>query len=71
MVINVPDWCIIGKYVEVLMYDPNYGESKWFKEKIISYSEDGFFHQAHNCPMYHNSFSDYGKTVRECLTSRR
>lgn len=70
MVINVPDWCIIGKYVEVLMYDPNYGESKWFKEKIISYSEDGFFHQAHNCPVYHTPFSNYGLTVREILISR-
>ena len=66
MVINVPDWCVIGKYIEFQMYDLNEGKTNWFRDKIISYSEDGFFHQACNCPVYHNKFSDYGKTVREC-----
>ena len=65
MTINIPDWCVIGKYVEVKMYDKNYGRYDWFKEKIISYSENGFFHQEYNCPVYHNLFSDYGKSVRE------
>lgn len=66
MVINVPDWCVIGKSIEFQMYDLNEGKTNWFKDKIISYTEDGFYHQAHNCPVYHNKFSDYGKTVREC-----
>ena len=66
MIIEVPDWCVIGKYIEFKMYDPNYGEARWFKDKIISYGVDGFFHQTHNCPVYYNKFSDYGKTVREC-----
>ena len=48
------------------MYDKNYDTYNWFKEKIISYSENGFYHQAHNCPIYHSLFSDYGKSVREC-----
>ena len=48
------------------MYDSNYGKPKWFKEKIISYGNDGFFHQNHDCPVYYNKFSDLGKTVRLC-----
>ena len=66
MIINVPDWCVIGKIIEVKHFDENYGEYDWFKEKIISYSENGFFHQAHNCPVYHSLFTDYGKKIREC-----
>jgi len=66
MIINIPDWCVIGKDIEFKMYDPNTEKAEWFKDKIISYSENGFFHQAHNCPVYHNLFTDYGKTVREC-----
>lgn len=65
MILNIPDWCVIGKYVEVKMYDKTYDRYDWFKEKIISYSENGFFHQSHNCPIYHSLFSDYGKSVRE------
>lgn len=65
MTINIPDWCVIGKYIEVKMYDKNYDRCDWFKEKIIAYSENGFFHQAYNCPVYHSLFSDYGKFVRE------
>lgn len=66
IVINVPDWCVIGKCIEFLMYDPNEGKESWFKDKIISYSIEGFFHQSHNCPVYHNKFNDYGTRVREC-----
>ena len=64
MIINIPDWCIKGKTVEVLMYNKDTGQREWFKEKIISYGVDGFFHQAHNCPMYFTEFSEYGKTVK-------
>lgn len=63
--INIPDWCEIGKFIEFEMYNPDSGKSEWFKDKIISYSDTGFFHQSHNCPVYHNKFSDYGRTVRE------
>ena len=65
MTINIPDWCIIGKTVEVLMYNKNTGQREWFKEKIISYGVDGFFHQAYYCPVYYHKFSDYGKLVKE------
>lgn len=65
MILEIPDWCKIGKYIKFKMYDPDYGEARWFIDKIISYSENGFFHQAHNCPVYHNKFSDYGVTVKE------
>lgn len=67
MIIEIPDWCVIGKQIEFKMYDPNEGKANWFKDKIISYSTDGFFHKAHNCPVYHNKFTDYGTTVREVI----
>ena len=35
MIINVPDWCIIGKTVEVLMYNEDTGQKEWFKEKLF------------------------------------
>lgn len=56
----------LEKYIEFQMYDKDTGEVRWFKDKIMSYGEDGFFHQEHNCPVYFNKFSDYGTTVREC-----
>lgn len=66
MIIEVPDWCVIGKYIEVKMFDNLLGEYDWFCQRILSYSENGFFHQAYNCPVHHNLFSDYGVSVREC-----
>lgn len=65
MIITVPDWCIIGKFIEFKMYNPNTEKVEWFKDRIISYGVDGFFHQAHDCPVYYNKFDDYGKRVRE------
>ena len=65
--IEIPNWCKIGKIIEwkdekcVADNDPY-----WYKEKILSFGYDGFFHQAHNCPVYYSKFSDYGKTIREC-----
>jgi hypothetical protein len=38
---------------------------EWVREKIISYGVDGFFHQAHNCPVYYSRFSEYGDYIRE------
>lgn len=66
MIINVPEWAKIGNFIEFKMYDKNYGRERWFREEIISYSNNGFFHQAHNCPVYYNKFSDLGKNVRIC-----
>ena len=65
MIINVPDWCVIGKRIQFKMWNPNNGKTEWFTDTIISYSSNGFFHQEHNCPVYHNKFSDYGSSVRE------
>lgn len=42
------------------------GKERWFREKIISYGNDGFFHQDYDCPVYYNRFSDLGKSVRLC-----
>ena len=64
MILEIPDWCTIGKYIEwnalhITGYD-------WVREKIISYGTCGFFHQAYGCPIYFSEFSEYGKTIREC-----
>lgn len=67
MIIEVPDWCLIGKHIEWQMYDPDYGDVRWFKEKILTFGYDGFFHQAYNCPVYYSKFSEYGNTIRECV----
>lgn len=64
MTIEIPDWCIIGKIIE--WNTPAITGNEWVKEKIISYGIDGFFHQAHNCPVYYSKFVEYGKKIREC-----
>lgn len=43
MIIEVPEWAEIGKLIEFKMYDKNHGKQKWFREKIISYGNDGVF----------------------------
>ena len=65
MIIEVPDWCIIGKYIEWnAPYITGYERAK---KKILSYGRDGFFHQGYNCPVYYSKFSEYGKTIREIV----
>ena len=66
MIIEVPDWCVIGKFIEFQIYDPMTNKIVWYKDKIVSYGVDGFFHQGYCCPVYYNKFEDYGKSVREC-----
>lgn len=63
MTIQVPDWCVIGKYVA--WSNEALTGAKWVSEKILSYGVDGFFHRGSNCPVYYTKFSEYGKTVRE------
>lgn len=56
-IIEIPDWCKIGLYIEFC--DPALtGSTDWYKEKIVGYSDSGFFHQDCNCPVYHTEFSD-------------
>lgn len=62
MVIEVPDWCKIGTYIE--WHAPSTTGMDWVRERIIAYGVDGFFHQGSNCPMYYTKFSEYGRTVR-------
>lgn len=66
MIIEVPEWCKIGRVIEWKAYNLNSGSAEWYKEQIISYGCDGFFHRAHNCPVYYSKFFEYGNTVREC-----
>lgn len=66
MIIEVPDWCVIGKTIE--WSNRHRTGCDWVKEKIIAYGVDGFFHQAYDCPTYYTKFSEYGKTIRECNT---
>ena len=61
--IEVPDWCVIGKWIK--WNAPHITGNEWVDEKILSYGCGGFFHQGCNCPVYYTSFSEYGKTVRE------
>lgn len=63
MIIEVPHWCIIGKWVE--WNAPHLTGYTWVSEKIISYGVDGFYHQGCNCPVYYSRFDEYGKTIRE------
>lgn len=56
-IIEIPDWCKIGLYIEFC--DPALtGSTDWYKEKIVGYSDSGFFHQDCNYPVYHTEFSD-------------
>ena len=63
MIINIPDWCKIGLFIE--WHAPSKTGKEWVKEEIIGYTYDSFLHQAKNCPIYQTEFSEYGKTVRE------
>ncbi len=63
MTIEVPNWCIIGKFVK--WKAPHITGNEWVKEEILSYGIDGFFHGAHNCPVYYTKFSEYEKTIKE------
>lgn len=63
MTIEIPDWCVIGKYVE--WNASHITGNEWVTEKIISYGIDGFFHKGSCCPVYYTQFSEYGKTIRE------
>lgn len=61
--IEVPDWCIIGQYI--LWSNRRCTGFDWVKERIIGYSDTGFFHRGDSsCPVYHTEFSEFGKTVK-------
>ena len=60
-IIEVPDWCIIGQYIE--WNEPRITGMEWVRERILGYSLTGFFHTGDNCPVYHTEFSEFGKTV--------
>ena len=49
-----PEWCKIGCYF------PWKAEAitgcEIVEEKIIGYTDDGFLHTAHNCPVYETKF---------------
>ena len=62
LTINIPEWCVIGSIIE--WSEPEITGFNWVKETIHSYGVDGFFHSAHNCPMYYTKFEEFGKTVR-------
>lgn len=60
--LNIPDWCAIGTEIE--WNAPEITGMEWVKEIVHSYDMQGFFHGAHDCPMYYTKFEEYGKTVR-------
>lgn len=61
MLIEIPDWCKIGAYVQ--WKAPHLTGVDWVREKIIAYGYNGFYHQAHDCPLYFTKFSELGKTI--------
>ena len=65
-VIEIPNWCKIDRLVEIKDIRCIRGDDKnhWYKERIISFGYDGFFHKAYNCPVYYTEFEEFGKTVR-------
>ena len=63
MIIEVPDWCVLGKTIE--WHSPEITGNEWVRDKIIAFGYDGFFHQEHSCPIYFTMFDEYGKTIRE------
>lgn len=63
MIIEVPDWCVLGKTIE--WHAPEITGNEWVRDKIIAFGYDGFFHQEYNCPIYFTRFDEYGKTIRE------
>lgn len=65
MIIEIPDWCVIGKVIR--WNAPQLTGNKWVTERIVGYGYDGFFHQAYGCPVYYTEFSEYGKTIREVV----
>lgn len=40
MILEIPDWCVIGKYIK--WRAPEITENTWVEEKIISY---GFYNK--------------------------
>ena len=55
--IEIPDWCRIGNYI-AYCNPTDTGTDDWYKEKIVGYSDNGFFHQYYACPVHHTEFSD-------------
>lgn len=63
---EIPNWCFIGRIVRVRYPNGVTGDTKTFyKERIIAYTDNGFFTQATDCPMYHHYFDEWGKTIKE------
>lgn len=44
MIIEVPDWCVLGKTIE--WHAPEITGNEWVRDKIIAFGYDGFFHQS-------------------------
>lgn len=62
---NKPEWCVIGTIFE--WNAPNITGCKSVREKIIGYTDNGFLHMAHNCPIYETLFNDLnnGRLIKE------
>lgn len=67
MIIEIerPDWCQIGNTFN--WEAPHITGAEVVREKIIGYTDTGFLHTSHNCPVYETPFYDlhYGKLIKE------
>lgn len=62
MFIELPEWCRIGNTFR--WYVPEITGTEWVTERIIGYTEDGFLHTAHNCPLYETKFDNLNTGVK-------
>lgn len=62
--LSIPDWCVIGKVVKIQYPEEITGSDSFYKERIVGYSDNGFFTQGAYCPVYHHTFDEWGKTVK-------
>lgn len=60
-----PDWCQVGEYFEWKAKHITGCDS--VREEIIGYTDNGFLHTAHCCPVYETLFNELndGRFVKE------
>lgn len=51
-----PEWCKIGVWFD--WEAESITGCKKTEERIIGYTDDGFLHTAHNCPVYETKFDN-------------
>lgn len=58
---NRPEWCKVGLTFKWKASRITGNET--VEEKIIGYTDDGFLHTAHNCPVYETKFNNLNSGI--------